>query len=73
MVGIEEWLTAIAAGEAVGLTAEATTTQHPRAGVTYRRVRDAPSVDVRLAWWRDSPPAHLADLLTVATGAYAGH
>lgn len=73
VVGIEEWLTAIAAGEAVGLTAEATTTQHPRAGVAYRRVRDAPPVDVRLAWWKDSPPAHLADLLSVATDAYAGH
>lgn len=72
VVGIEEWLTAIAAGEAVGLTAEATITQHPRAGVAYRRVRDAPPVDVRLAWWKDSPPAHLADLLAVATDAYAG-
>lgn len=72
VVGIEEWLTAIAAGEAVGLTAEATTTQHPRAGVAYRRVRDAPPVDVRLAWWKDSPPAYLADLLVVATDAYAG-
>lgn len=73
VVGIEEWLTAIAAGEAVGLTAEATTTQHPRAGVAYRGVRDAPPVDVRLVWWKDSPPAHLADLLAVATDAYAGH
>ena len=72
VVGIEEWLTAIAAGEAVGLTAEATTTQHPRAGVAYRRVRDAPPVDVHLAWLAGSPPAHLADLLAVATDAYAG-
>ena len=71
VVGIEEWLTAIAAGEAVGLTAEATTTQHPRAGVAYRRVRDAPPVDVHLAWWKDSPPAHLADLLALASATYA--
>ena len=69
--GIEEWLTVIAAGEAVGLTAEATTTQHPRVGVAYRRVRDAPPVDVHLAWRADRPPAHLADLLAVATDAYA--
>lgn len=72
VVGIEEWLTAIAAGEAVGLTAEATTTQHPRAGVAYRRVRDAPPVDVHLAWLAGVPPAHLADLLAVATDAYVG-
>jgi DNA-binding transcriptional LysR family regulator len=72
VAGIEEWLTVIAAGEAVGLSAEGTTAQHPRAGVAYRRVRDAPLVDVHLVWWAESPPAHLADLLAVATDAYAG-
>lgn len=68
---VEEWLTVIAAGEAVGLSAEATKAQHPRAGVAYRRVRDAPPVDVHLAWWADSPPAHLADLLAICVEAYA--
>lgn len=72
VAGIEEWLTVIAAGEAVGLTAEATTAQHPRVGVAYRRVRDAPPVDVHLAWRSDSPPAHLADLVALASEAYAG-
>jgi DNA-binding transcriptional LysR family regulator len=67
---VEEWLTVIAAGEAVGLSAEATKEQHPRAGVAYRRVSDAPAVDVHLAWWTDSPPAHLDDLLAIAAGAY---
>jgi DNA-binding transcriptional LysR family regulator len=71
VASIEEWLTVIAAGEAVGLTAEATTAQHPRVGVAYRRVRDAPPVDVHLAWWTDSPPAHLADLLALTSRAYA--
>lgn len=69
---VEEWLTVIAAGEAVGLTTEATSAQHPREGVAYRRVRDAPLVDVHLAWWADSPPAYLADLLRLAGEAYAG-
>jgi DNA-binding transcriptional LysR family regulator len=69
---VEEWLTVIAAGEAVGLSAEATKEQHPRAGVAYRRVSDAPAVDVHLAWWADDPPAHLRDLLTIAVEAYRG-
>jgi len=69
VAGIEEWLIVIAAGEAVGLTAEATTTQHPVAGVAYRHVRDAPPVDVHLARWADSPPAQLADLLALAREA----
>jgi DNA-binding transcriptional LysR family regulator len=68
---VEEWLTVIAAGEAVGLTAEATRAQHPRAGVAYRRVRDVPPVDVHLAWWADSPPAHLTALLDIVIEAYA--
>lgn len=69
---VEEWLTVIAAGEAVGLTAEATRSQHPRVGVAYRRVRDAPPVEVHLAWRSARPPAHLDDLLALTTEAYAG-
>jgi hypothetical protein len=68
---VEEWLTVIAAGEAVGLSAEATMSQHPRAGVAYRRVRGAPPVDVHLSWWAESPPTHLADLLAICIEAYA--
>lgn len=69
---VEEWLTVIAAGEAVGLSAEGTKEQHPRTGVAYRRVGDAPPVDVHLAWLTGSPPAHLRDLLAIAVEAYAG-
>jgi DNA-binding transcriptional LysR family regulator len=57
--GIEDWLTVIAAGEALGISAEATAAQHPRPGVAYRLVRDAPPVPVWLAWWADSPPPNL--------------
>jgi DNA-binding transcriptional LysR family regulator len=57
--GIEDWLTAIAAGQAVGISAEATAAQHPRPGVVYRPVRDAPPLPVWLAWWADSPPPNL--------------
>jgi DNA-binding transcriptional LysR family regulator len=68
--GVDEWLTLIAAGQAVGMTAEATARQHPRPGVTYRPVRDAELVEVQLAWWRDSPPPTLPDLLGLVRAAY---
>ena len=68
--GVEDWLTVIAAGQAVGISAEATAAQHPRPGVVYRLVRDAPPVAVRLAWWADSPPAELEALLELVRDAY---
>jgi DNA-binding transcriptional LysR family regulator len=69
--GVDEWLTLIAAGQAVGITAEATASQHPRPGVTYRPVRDAQPVPVFLTWWRDSPPRDAAALVHLVCGLYA--
>jgi DNA-binding transcriptional LysR family regulator len=60
---MEEWLILIAAGQAVGMTPEATVLQHPRPGVVYRPVVDAEPVAVRMAWWRDEPPVGLGSLL----------
>ena len=68
--GVDEWLTLIAANQAVGLTSEATANQNPRPGVAYRRVRDAPPIHVWLAWWRDDPPAGLDDLVRLTRAAY---
>jgi DNA-binding transcriptional LysR family regulator len=67
---LDEWLTLIAAGQAVGVTSEATANQNPRPGVAYRAVGDAPPIPVRLAWWRDDPPAELAELLAQLRAAY---
>jgi DNA-binding transcriptional LysR family regulator len=67
---VDEWLTLIAGGQAVGLTSEATANQNPRPGVAYRTVRDAPPIPVWLAWWKDNPPALLPDLLTMTCEAY---
>jgi hypothetical protein len=39
--------------------------------VAYRAVRDAPRIEVRLAWWRDDPPPRLDELLTLARVAYS--
>jgi DNA-binding transcriptional LysR family regulator len=68
--GIEDWLTVIAAGQAVGISSEATAAQHRRPGVVYRPVRDAPPVPVWLAWWTDSPPPHLDALLQLVCAEY---
>lgn len=70
--GVDEWLTVIAAGQALGITAEATAIQHPRPGVVYRPVRDAPPVPVRLAWWADSPPPALQPLLQLLVAEWSG-
>ncbi|WP_090098995.1 LysR family transcriptional regulator [Lentzea jiangxiensis] len=68
--GVDEWLTLIAAGQAVGMTSEATASLNPRPGVAYRAVVDAPPIAVWLAWWKDQPPHHLTDLITLACDAY---
>lgn len=70
--GVDEWLTAIAAGDAVGITTEATAAQHRRPGVVYRPVRDAPPVEVRLAWWAATPPPALEPFLALVRDRYAG-
>jgi DNA-binding transcriptional LysR family regulator len=69
---VDEWLTLIAAGQAVGMTSEATVAQYPRPGVVYRMVRDAPPVSVWLAWWRDDPPVHRAALVRLIRDVYLG-
>ncbi|MER5338136.1 LysR family transcriptional regulator [Micromonospora sp. NPDC002717] len=68
--GVDEWLTLIAAGQAVGITSEATANQNPRPGVAYRAVRDAQPIPVWLAWWKDDPPAHLTELVNLACETY---
>jgi DNA-binding transcriptional LysR family regulator len=69
--GVDEWLTVIAAGQAVGVSAEATVRQHPRPGVVYRPVRDAEPVPVLLAWWAGSPPAGLDALVRLVRELYS--
>ncbi|GAA4967629.1 LysR family transcriptional regulator [Actinoplanes utahensis] len=68
--GVDEWLTLIAANQAVGVTSEATANQNPRPGVAYRTLRHAPRIPVRLAWWRDDPPVRLGDLVRLSREAY---
>jgi DNA-binding transcriptional LysR family regulator len=67
---VDEWLTLIAAGQAVGMTSEATVAQYPRPGIVYRPMRDAQPVPVWLAWWRDDPPALRTALVRLACDVY---
>ncbi len=62
----DDWLAAIAAGRAVGVSTAATAALHPHPGVTYRPLTDASPVPVFLAW--TDPPSHpaVADLAALA-------
>ncbi len=53
----DEWLTAIAAGRAAGITTSATPGLHKHPAIAYRPLTDAPPVPLLLAW-RPGPPAH---------------
>ncbi|WP_225829157.1 LysR family transcriptional regulator [Streptomyces naphthomycinicus] len=67
---VDDWLTVIAAGRGIGVTAESTANQYPRPGIVYRPVRDAEPVAVRLAWWRDDPHPALQAVLELLTELY---
>ncbi|MGW2566279.1 LysR family transcriptional regulator [Streptomyces sp. NPDC001537] len=65
VANVDEWLTVIATGDAVGVTAEATEQSHPHPGVRYLPLAGVPPVTVRMAWPRN--PTHPATL------AFLGH
>ncbi|PPF45233.1 LysR family transcriptional regulator [Pseudoclavibacter sp. AY1F1] len=67
---LDEWLTLIADGDVYGVTSEATAAQHPRPGIVYRPLRDAPAIEVRLAWWRGARPALADELAHLIRAAY---
>ena len=47
---VDEWLTVIASGAAVGVTPAGTRQTHPYPGVRYLPLRDAPSITVYAGW-----------------------
>jgi DNA-binding transcriptional LysR family regulator len=67
---LDDWLDVIGAGRCVGVTAESTTSQYRRRGVTFRRLRDAPPVPVRLMWWRDDRHPMTSDVIGLLTELY---
>jgi len=62
----DDWIAAIAAGHAVGVTTTATAATYPNPAVAYIPLIDVPAVPVHLAW--KQPPSHPAvpDLITLA-------
>ena len=62
----DDWLAAIAAGKAVGVTTTATASVHPYPGIAYRPLAGAADLTVSLAWTH--PPTHpaIAKLVTLA-------
>lgn len=54
----DDWLSAIAAGRAVGVSAESTESLHTHPGVCYRPLGDVPPLPVLLCW--ALPPTHHA-------------
>jgi DNA-binding transcriptional LysR family regulator len=67
---IDDWLTIIATGRCVGVTAAATVAQYPRPGVVYRPLRDAPPIPVRLVWWRGEAHPATAAAVGLVTELY---
>lgn len=67
---VDDWLTVIATGRCVGITAESTVTQYPRPGVVFRPLRDAAPIAVRLIWWRDDPHPAAQGAVALLTDLY---
>ncbi|MFJ4277155.1 LysR family transcriptional regulator [Streptomyces massasporeus] len=67
---VDDWLTVIATGRCVGMTAESTAHQYRRPGVVYRPVRDAEPIAVRLAWWSDEAHPATQPAIELLTALY---
>ncbi|MDQ0575887.1 LysR family transcriptional regulator [Agromyces albus] len=69
---VEEWLDLIAAGDAIGVTAEATAHQSPRPGVVFVHIHDAPPIEVHLAWHRQYRHPEATKVARAIRAAYDG-
>jgi DNA-binding transcriptional LysR family regulator len=67
---IDDWLALVAAGGAVGVTAEGTTVQYRRDGVVFRPLRDAPPIAVRVIWRRHDPHPSTHAAIAMLTDLY---
>lgn len=67
---VDEWLNVIAAGTAIGTTSEATASQYPRPGVSFRPIADGPRIPVRVAWHKQNPHPAVGSLVELLTTLY---
>ncbi|MEU3899184.1 hypothetical protein [Streptomyces sp. NPDC045251] len=72
MANTDEWLTRISVGDAVGVTAEATTDNHQAPEVAYLPIEDSPSVEVSLAWKATDPHPRVHAFAQFARDYFAG-
>lgn len=68
----DDWLAAIATGNAVGVSAASTAAMHPNPGVVYRPLTDAPETPVHLAWRPTAPHPAIPALITLIREVAAG-
>jgi hypothetical protein len=64
--GVVEWLTSIATGATVGVTAAGTSHHNPHPGVTYLPLADAEPITVHLAWPSSGAHASTAAFIALA-------
>jgi DNA-binding transcriptional LysR family regulator len=69
---IDDWLSRIAAGGAIGVTPEGTMSQYRRDGVVFRPLRDAPPITVTMAWRRHDPHPATQAAVSLVTELYQG-
>jgi DNA-binding transcriptional LysR family regulator len=67
---IDDWLAIIATGRVIGITAESTVTQYQREGISFRPLRDAPPIPVRLIWRRHDPHPSTHAAVALLTDLY---
>jgi DNA-binding transcriptional LysR family regulator len=67
---IDDWLAIVAAGGGIGITAEGTTAQYRRDGVTFRPLRDAPPIEVQVIWRRHDPHPSTHAAIALLTDLY---
>jgi len=67
---LDDWLAVITAGEGIGITPEATAAQYRRVGIVFRPLRDAPPIDVRVAWRHHDPHPATRAAVDLLTGLY---
>lgn len=68
----DDWLTAIAAGRGVGVSAASTAEMHTNPGVVYRPLADAPPVEVVLAWRAAAPHPAIPDFVALVRAVASG-
>jgi DNA-binding transcriptional LysR family regulator len=67
----DEWLTRIAIGDAVGVTAAATTKSHQHPDVAYLPIQDSPPVDVAMVWPAINPHPQVTAFANFARDYFA--